>query len=75
MTKLLEKAIAAARELPDADQDQVAELILSIATKAEGPAVLDDETRAAIREGVEQAKRGEFVSDAKMAAFFRRHGL
>lgn len=75
MTKLLEKAIAKARELPDADQDEVAELILSIAAKAEGPVVLDDETRAAVREGMAQARRGEFVSDAKMAAFFRRHGL
>ena len=75
MTKLLEKAIAKARELPDADQDEVAELILSIAAKAEGPVVLDDETRAAVQEGMTQAQRGEFVSDAKMAAFFRRHGL
>jgi hypothetical protein len=75
MTKLLEKAIAKARELSDEDQEAVAELIFSIAAKAEGPVVLDEETRAAIREGVEQAKRGEFVSDADMDAFFRRHGL
>jgi predicted transcriptional regulator len=36
---------------------------------------LDDETRAAIREGSEQARRGEFVSDAEMAEFFKRHGV
>ena len=60
MTKLLEKAIAEARELPDADQDEVAELILSIAAKAEGPVVLDDETRAAVQEGV--IKRSEASS-------------
>ena len=33
-----------------------------------------DETRAAIQEGSEQARRGEFVSDAEMAEFFKRHG-
>jgi hypothetical protein len=30
---------------------------------------------AAVREGLEQARRGEFASDAEMAAFFKRHGL
>ena len=39
------------------------------------PVPLDDETRAAIREGREQARRGEFVSDEDMAAFFKRHGV
>jgi predicted transcriptional regulator len=37
------------------------------------PVPLDEETRAAIREGSEQAERGEFVSDEEMAAFFNRH--
>jgi hypothetical protein len=74
MTKLLEKAIARVRELPESDQDEVAEMLLSIAAKADEPVVLDDETRAAIREGMAQARRGEFVSDAEVAMFFRRHG-
>jgi hypothetical protein len=38
-----------------------------------GPVPLDDETRAAIREGSAQAERGEFVSDEEMTAFFNRH--
>jgi len=36
---------------------------------------LDDETLAAIREGLEQARRGEFVPDEEMAEFWKRHGL
>jgi hypothetical protein len=36
---------------------------------------LAEETRAAVREGREQARRGEFVSDDDMAAFFKRHGV
>jgi predicted transcriptional regulator len=75
MTKLLETAIAKLRELPEADQDEAAELLLLLAEKNAEPVKIDDETRAAIQEGVEQARRGEFVSDEDMAAFFKRHGV
>jgi hypothetical protein len=36
---------------------------------------LDGETRAAIREGIAQAKRGEFVSDEVIKALWKRYGL
>ena len=75
MTKLLEQAIARARELPDADQDEAAEVLLSLVSKFREPVRLDEGTRAAIQEGSEQARRGEFVSDAEMAEFFKRHGV
>jgi hypothetical protein len=75
MTKLLEQAIAKVRELPDSDQDEAAEVLLSVVSKFREPVRLDDETRAAIREGSEQARRGEFVSDEEMAEFFKRHGV
>jgi predicted transcriptional regulator len=75
MSKLLEEAINKVRELPEAEQDEAAEMLLSVASKKGGPIELDDETRAAVREGREQARRGEFVSDKDMAAFFKRHGV
>jgi hypothetical protein len=75
MTKMLEEAISKVRELPDAEQDEAAELLLSVAANGGGPVQLDEETRAAIREGREQARRGEFVSDNDMTAFFKRHGI
>jgi ABC-type nitrate/sulfonate/bicarbonate transport system substrate-binding protein len=75
MTKLLEQAIARARELPDAHQDEAAEVLLSLVSKFREPVRLDEETRAAIREGSEQARRDEFVSDDEMAEFFKRHGV
>ena len=75
MTKMLEEAIKKVRELPEADQNEAAEMLLSVASKSDAPVRLDDETRAAIREGQEQARRGEFVSDEDMAAFFKRHGV
>jgi predicted transcriptional regulator len=75
MTKMLEEAIKRVRELPASEQDEAAEMLFSIAAKSAGPVPLDDQTREAIREGREQARRGEFVSDEDMAAFFKRHGV
>jgi predicted transcriptional regulator len=75
MTKMLEEAIKKVRELPEADQDEAAEMLLSVAAKTAAPVQLDDETRSAVREGREQASRGEFVSDQDMSAFFHRHGV
>ncbi|HYS47251.1 MAG TPA: hypothetical protein VEM36_00605 [Xanthobacteraceae bacterium] len=76
MSKLLEKAIARARELPEEDQDALGAVLLSM-TEEESTRVvhLDDETRAAIREGLEQARRGEFVPDGEIAALWKRYGL
>ena len=34
-----------------------------------------DDEWAAIQEGLEQAKRGEFVPDEEMEAFWKSHGL
>lgn len=74
MTKLLEVAIAKARKLPAEVQDAVA--VAMLAMTEETPVVaLDEETRAAIREGLEQARRGEFVPDEEIEALWKRHGL
>jgi predicted transcriptional regulator len=67
MTKLLEKAFAKARELPEDEQDSVPIMLLSMTS--------DDETRAAILEGLEQARRGELVPDEEIEALWKRHGL
>jgi predicted transcriptional regulator len=74
MTKLLEDAIAKVRGLPAEDQDAVAVAMLSMAEETP-VAALDDETGAAIREGLEQARRGEFVPDEEIEALWRGHGL
>ncbi len=75
MTKMLEEAIKKVRELSPADQDEAAAMLLSVASKMGELIELDDETRAVIKAGREQARRDEFVSDKDMAALFRRHGV
>ena len=74
MTKLLDKAIAKVRELPEEDQDALGAVMLSMIDE-DAAIPLDDETRAAIREGLEQARRGEFVPDEEIEALWKRHGL
>jgi hypothetical protein len=74
MAKLLEHAIAKILTLPEADQDLAAEFLFDLAAKHTEPEKLDDETRAAILEGLAQAERGELVSDEEMAEFFRQRG-
>jgi predicted transcriptional regulator len=36
---------------------------------------LSDDERAAVRKGMEAARRGEFVPDEEMTAFYNRHSL
>lgn len=75
MTKLLDRAIEELKKLPEADQDATAELLLNLMAKRDEPIELDDETRAAIEEGLAQIDRGEVVSQEEMKAFFRRFGV
>jgi hypothetical protein len=75
MTKLLEKAISEVRELPEADQDSIAVMLLSMTSDEPQIDPVDDATRAAILEGLAQARRGEFVPDEEIEALWKRHGL
>jgi hypothetical protein len=76
MTKILDQAIARARALSDEDQDALGAVMLSFAEEWPSRADdLDEETRAAIREGLAQAKRGAFVPDEAIAALWKRYGL
>lgn len=75
MTKLLDQAIAKARQLPEAEQDSLARVLLSMTDMDASAFPLDAETEAAIREGLAQAERGEFVPDEVVAGANKRHGL
>jgi hypothetical protein len=76
MTKILDQAIAKARTLSDEDQDALGAVVLSLAEDwPKGLNDIDDETRSAIREGLAQAKRGEFVPEEDIQALWKRFGL
>jgi predicted transcriptional regulator len=73
MTRLLEQAFERARALPADEQDALAAVLLSMTEGGSGIEPLDEEARAAIREGLEQARRGEFVPAAEIEAIWRRY--
>ncbi len=75
VTKLLDQAIAKVCILPEADQDEATEALLWTLETRSGRLLLDDDTCAAIDEGLAQARRGEFATDAETAALWKRHGL
>lgn len=71
MTRLMEKALEAIRELPEAEQDELARMILEATGQAPGydptPAEME-----AIEEGLADADAGRFATDAEVAAAFGR---
>ena len=73
MTKIMKEAIEVLRELPEERQEMIARAILDYAAHDEGVYYLSDEEREAVRVGLDQADRGEFVSDADLRAFRNRH--
>jgi hypothetical protein len=63
------------RAWPEERQAYAAEILLAIEAQDVRPLHVSDDAWAAIQEGNAQAERGEFVSDAEMAGFYKRHGL
>jgi hypothetical protein len=72
MTKLLEEAIEAVRQLPAESQDEIARTILHLAAGDAEVEPVDPAHLAAVLEGLAQAKQREFVTDAEVEAAFRR---
>jgi len=75
MSQVLEDAIEKVRRLPADRQAYVAEVLKQIAAAGSDLFLVPDEHRAAVLEGLDQAKRGEFVSDEEMAALWKKCGL
>jgi hypothetical protein len=72
MTKLLEQALEAVRRLPSETQDDIARAMLQLAAGEGEPEEIDAAHLRPVLEGLAQAKRGAFASDAEVEAAFRR---
>ena len=73
MTKrqsLMERVAALPEELLDEVAQSVEDIV---AWHQRGIYRLSDDERASVRTGMEAARRGEFVSDEEMTAFYNRH--
>jgi predicted transcriptional regulator len=63
------------RSWPAEDQEELIELAREIQARRTGVYVMTDDERTAVREGLEQARRGEFVPDEEMDAFWKKIGV
>lgn len=75
MTKLLDEALEAVRQLPPIDQDEVARAMLQFARRDRELEEVDPSHLSAVVEGLEQAKRGEFATGQEVEAALRLFDL
>ncbi len=75
MTKLLEQAFDAARQLPPKEQDDIARAIMQLAGTGGGdPVALTPAERDAIANSKAAAARGEFATEEQVRAVWAKHG-
>jgi hypothetical protein len=63
------------RSWPQPDQEELVEFAREIEARRTGIYVMTDEERAAVREGFDQARRGDFVPDEEMDALWKKYGV
>lgn len=72
MIKVLKEAIEKVKRLPEDRQAYAAEVLEQIAAQEEGVFEIPDEHIAAVMEGLDQARRGEFASDEESDALLNK---
>lgn len=73
MTRLLDEAVAKARCLPDAAQDEIAQVLLLLAGDEAAPIQLTPEEERDLAEALAEAERGEFASDESIRALWAKY--
>lgn len=73
-TKTLRHLIEDAVTWPDEDQRELADYARAIQARRTGRYFVSDAERAALTEALDQADRGDFVSEAAVSVADRRHG-
>jgi len=76
MTKLLDQALKAVRNLSPDEQDGIANVVLRLAgADDEPPLPLTPDEQAAVAASKAAAARGEFATDEQVRAVWAKHGL
>jgi predicted transcriptional regulator len=73
MNKIVETILDRIADWPEEAQVELIQSMVDIEKKHLGVYRLSDDERAAVREGLAQADRGEFVPDDVVAAYFKKH--
>jgi predicted transcriptional regulator len=58
---------------PEEDQEELADVAREIESRRTGVYRLSDDERAAVRAGMNDARRGDFASDEEMDELYRPH--
>lgn len=58
---------------PEADQEELMAVAREIESRRTGVYRLSDDERAAVRKGMDAARRGDFASDDEVEALYRLH--
>jgi len=73
MNRILKEVIEHAATWPQEDQEELAEYAREIEARRTGIYTMSDDERVAVRKGLAEADRGEFVSDEQIAEAEKRH--
>jgi predicted transcriptional regulator len=73
MNKIAESILDRIADWPKEAQEELMQSIVDIEAKHLGVYRLSDDERAAVREGLAQAARGEFVPDDVVEAYFKKY--
>jgi hypothetical protein len=75
MTKLLDRAVEAARSLSPDAQDDIARVVLQLAGDEQPIVALTPDEAVAVKRSREAAALGEFASEDEVQAVWSKHGL
>jgi hypothetical protein len=75
MNPTLQKLLRAIENWPDEDQEALAEAAREIEALRTGVYRMSPAEEAAVAEGLAEAERGDFASDARIAELWKRAGL
>jgi len=71
----LARVLKSVEDWPAERQDDAAELLERMHMLVTTPYKLTEEERTDIEDALAEAERGEFATDAEVAAMYKRHGL
>ena len=75
MTELLSYVLEKASRLPQERQDDLARAFLKLLEAERQPEPTDPDDVEAIRQGLEQGRRGEYATDEAIEAAYRRFDI
>ena len=75
MSPATKKLLEQVESWPEEDQEELAQYAREIEARRRGLYLVDEEEEAAIRRGLAELDRGEWVSEEEMRAFWKHCGV